>query len=199
MSPFARLSTCTCYLNSQRSPAWLLAAGIVFFALATSPIGCGDDDGGPAPIIRHPQDFLPPGTEAMPKDGNLRTATDTAGLQDIVTGGFENYTSNGFLEMVEQVYSGTVGGASATVRVWIFDMGADENAASLHDLILQEGSWEDWGVLGDEDHRKSGLLGFVTLFRRDNYSVQLDISSNSQDARDLLVLFASHIDQEIQG
>ena len=177
----------------------MVAAFTIFAALLMSPLGCGDDDGGPKPVIRHPQDFLPPGTEAMQKDGNPRTATDAAGLRDIVNVGFEDYTNSGFLEMVEQMYSGTVGGASAAVRVWIFDMSSEENCASLHDLLLQDGAWEDWGVLGDEDHRRTSPLGFVILFRRDNYSVQLDISANSQDARDLLVLFASHIDQEIQG
>jgi hypothetical protein len=136
----------------------------------------------------------------MQKDGAPRTATDAAGLQDIINGGFEDYTSNGFLEFVEQNYTGTVGGTSATVRVWIFDMGTAENTALLHDLLLEEGAWEDWGVLGDEDHRRSTELGSVILFRRDNYSAELTVlGSSSQDARNLLVLFATHIDQEIQG
>ena len=36
------------------------------------------------------------------------------------------------------------------------------------------------------------------LFRRNEYSAQLTISASSQDAKDLVVLFATHIDEEIQ-
>lgn len=198
MSPFARLNAGARHFGPRFFTVWSFAAGIFFLAVSTSFIGCGDD-GNPTPIVSRPADFLPHGTEAMQQEGTPRTATDNAGLRDIVDEGFEYYATNGFLEMVEQMYSGTVGGTSATARVWIFDMGTAENTASLHEQLLQEGSWEDWAVLGDEDHRRSTELGFTILFRRDNYSAQLDINLSSQDARDLLALFANHIDQAILG
>jgi len=194
---FAGLSGNARPLRVGFSPVWFLAAGIAFFILMTSPMGCGDD-GGTKAKIRHPQDFLPPATEAMQKNGPPRTATDTADLQDIVKDGYEVYTNNGFVEMVEQLYQGTVGQESAAIKIWIFDMGTAKNAESLHDELLQKGSWEEWNELGDEDHRQTKLLGFVILFRLDKYSVELEIDSKSQEAEDLLVLFATHIDYEIR-
>jgi hypothetical protein len=159
--------------------------------------GCGGDDGGSKPAIQHLADFLPPGTDAMQKDGSPVTASDVTGLEDIVNGGFEVYVSNGFREMVAQHYSGTVGRSSATVRVWIFDQGSGDNAGSLNEELVREGAWEEVDEIGDDDHRRSELFAFIILFRRDQYSAQVEISANSQDAKDLLVLFATHIDQEM--
>jgi hypothetical protein len=199
MSAFIRPQVAARPSHPRRSLAGLPATWAVLSILMALLIGCGDK-GGPKPIIRRPQDFLPPGTETMQKDGGPRIATDVSGLKDIVGSGFADYTENGFLEMVEQMYSGTVGGTSATMRVWIFDMGTAEDAAGLHVLLLQEDpSWETWNDLGNEDHRRSTPFGYEILFRRDNYSAQLDISVDSQAARDLLFSFATQIDQAIGG
>jgi hypothetical protein len=184
--------------GSWRMPVRARAAGLVLAFLLASMIGCGDD-GGPAPVIRQLVDLLPPGTDTMQKDGDPRTATDASGLKGIVGSESIYYTNNGFLEMIEQMYGGAVGGTGAVARVWIFDMGSAENAAALHEELLQGGSWEEWNDLGDEDHRRSTLLGFQILFRRDNYSAQLDISVTSQDARDVLFLFATQLDEAIIG
>jgi hypothetical protein len=179
----------------------LLALGVVVLILGPFLLACNedDDDNGTNPVIRHPQDFLPPGTQGMPAVGSPRIATDTAGLQDIVNGGFQVYTNNGFQELAEQTYEGTVGSNSATVRIWIFDLGDAANAEALHDELLQEGSWEEWDGVGDAAHRRTELFSHIILFRRDNYSARLDISNSSQDAKDLVVLFATHIDQRIIG
>jgi hypothetical protein len=135
----------------------------------------------------------------MPKDGPSRTATTTQTLQDIVNGGYEVYTNNGFRELAEQKYSGTVGTAAASFTVWIFDMGTAANAEALHDEQTQVGTWEAAGEVGEEDHRQTALFAYTILFRRGKYSVRLESSANSQDAQDLLILFATHVDQEITG
>jgi hypothetical protein len=185
-------------ISPNLSKAPLLLFPLAMLCLVTAlTAGCGGEEGGSQPTIRHPEDFLPPGTAAMQKDGNPRTATDTAGLQDIVDGGFEVYTNNGFREMVEQMYTGNVGGSNATVRLWIFDQSSTENAQALHEDILQEGTWEQSGKIGDAEYRRTVLFASIILFRRNQYSAQLEISANSQDAKDLLVLFATHVDQEI--
>jgi hypothetical protein len=191
-SPNSRLSTSA----RPSRPALPLFSFLAFSFVLAFAAGCGSD-GSSKPAILHPEDFLPPGTEAMQKDGSPRTATDTAGLQDIVNGGFEVYTNSGFREMVEQMYSGTVGGANATVRVWIFDQATSDNAVALHEEILQEGTWEQTDEIGDAQYRRTELFASIILFRRDQYSAQLEISANSQDAKDLLVLFATHVDQEM--
>jgi hypothetical protein len=133
----------------------------------------------------------------MQEDGSPRVATDTAGLQDIVNGGYEIFTTNGFQEMVEQNYEGTVAGTAATMRVWIFDMAETDNATVLHDELTRTGAWEEWSEVGDQAHRRTELFAHIIMFRREQYSVRLDISSSSQEAKDLLSLFATHIDQEI--
>ncbi|MFH1679487.1 MAG: hypothetical protein ABIH26_02440 [Candidatus Eisenbacteria bacterium] len=161
-------------------------------------LGCGgDDEGGTDTVLRHPEDFLPPGTEGMPENGNPSTATDADGLREIVNGGWQIYTNNGFREMVEQLYSGTVGGTSATIQVWIMDVETSENAASLQEELTAESTWENAGVIGDEDHRLTSLFAYTILFRREGYSVQVEISTGTQDSKDLAVLFATHIDGEI--
>ena len=109
-------------------------------ALVLLAAGCGG--GGSEPAILHPEDFLPPGTDAMKKNGVATTATDVSGLEDIVNGGFEVYVSNGFREMVAQDYAGTVGGSSTNIRVWIFDQGTAENEATLNEELVLEGTWE---------------------------------------------------------
>jgi hypothetical protein len=159
--------------------------------------GCGGDEDEPGPTIRHLQDYLPPGTAGMVKDGSPRLATDTAGLQDIVNGGYEVYTNNGFREMIEQRYAGTVGGNSATMKIWIFDQSTRANVLALHDELLQVGIWENWGQAGEEGFERTELFAYLILFRRDEYSVRLEVGNTSQDGKDLLGLFATHIDQEM--
>ncbi len=174
----------------------LVVAGLLLIAMSGSP-GCSKDDNTSGPTIRHPEDFLPAGTDAMAKDGNARIATDTDGLRLIVNGGYQVYTNNGFREVVEQVYSGTVGGSAASVTVWIIDVGSSENADALHRELLQIGTWEEMDELGDEVHNQTALFAYTLLFRRGRYSARLVSSTSSQDAEDLVLLFATHIDQEI--
>jgi hypothetical protein len=172
--------------------------GICLIMIALCGAGCsGDDDGESAPEIRHPQDFLPPGTQGMVKDGNPRTASDTVGLQEIINGGYEDFTNNGFQEMVEQNYAGTVGGNQASIRVRIYDMGAAENTAALHVELTDEGPWQANDEIGDEEDRLRASSYQTILFRRGQYTSELVITDGSQDSMDLLILFATHIDQEI--
>jgi hypothetical protein len=195
-------------LETLRSKTGKLGFWPALLLLLLIPLGCsedpasnddGGDDGGDngGGEIRHPVDFLPPGTSGMPKDGTPTTATDTLGLQGIVNGGYEVYTNNGFQEVVEQMYAGTVGGEATTVRVWIFDMTRAQNAEALHDELLLVGTWVDTGQVGQADHRKTELLSYTILFRRGQYSARIEIYSTSQDAQDLALLFATHIDLEI--
>lgn len=192
-------------MSGRCAADWFLAAGIVLILAAALPLGCGGDDdptgpnGADTTAIHHPEDFLPPGTASMARDGAARVATDIPGLQDIVNGGYEVYTGNGFREMVEQNYSGTVGETAATMKVWIFDVTTPENAVSLNDELLQSGAWEELNQVGEQDNRQSSLFAYTLLFRRNQYSVRLEISTNTQNAKDLLLLFATHIDTEIQG
>jgi hypothetical protein len=178
--------------------AWPLCAALLLGCLL---LACGSDDDGNGntdPVIRRPQDFLPPGTEDMPKSGDPQVATNTGELQDIVNGGYEVYTNNGFQEMAAQLYDGTVSGTAANVTVWIMDQGSAAGAAALHEDLLQVGAWEEYQGLGNAAHRRTELFSHIMLFRRDEYSAQLTISNSSQDAKDLVVLFATHIDEEIQ-
>lgn len=183
--------------SDLRRRALLLAFAATCTLLAVVPAGCSKDEEGNGPTIRRPQDFLPPGTAGMQKDGSPRIATDTASLQDIVNGGYEVYTNNGFQEMVEQLYSGTLGGTATSVKISIFDMVNTQNTITLHEELLQVGTWEEYDQIGDAAHRRTELFAHIFLFRRTGYSVRLEISNSSQDARDLVVLFATHIDQEI--
>ncbi len=174
-----------------------LSAGLFLAALLVTAAGCSKDDNTSGPTIRHPQDFLPAGTEAMPKAGSPRVATDTDGLRLIVNGGYQVYTNNGYREVVEQAYSGTVGSSAASITVWIIDVGSSENADALHDELLQIGTWEEMDELGDEAHSQTALFAYTILFRAAGYSARLVITTSSQDAKDLVLLFATHVEQEI--
>jgi hypothetical protein len=167
--------------------------------LAVALTACNDDDDVTGPELRDLADFLPPGTATLTKAGDPRLASDVASLQDIVNGGFEVYTNNGFQEMIEQLYEGSVGGSVANVKVMIFDQGNAANAAALNEELTLEGAWEAWGEIGDEAHKSGGLFAYIILFRRDEFSIRLDIDGSTQDAKDLLELFATHIDLEITG
>ena len=182
--------------RSRTAFGWALLAAVI---CGTALIGCSSDDETTGPAIRRPRDFLPPGTESMPRDGAPREATDTDGLRLIVNGGFQVYTDHGYREIAEQMYAGTVGQESATVRVWIVDVASAENAEALNEELRQIGTWQDAGEVGDQDHRRTALTGYTVLMRRGAFSVQIDVSLSSQDAQDLAVLFATHIDGEIQG
>jgi len=172
-----------------------LAAALLVLVL----VGCSGDDGAGPDTLR-PQDLVPPGTAEMPKDGAVEVAADQTGLQGIVDGGWQMFTTNGFQEIVRQYYSGTVGGAAATVEVWISDQGTTSNADDLHDDYVQAvGTFVEWNNFADEAHTALGLGSYTIVFRRDRFWSRLSITASSQDAQDLLELFATHIDDEISG
>ena len=182
----------------HHTSATLLAGAALLLLAALLPIACSDDeDNGEQPVIRHPEDFLPPDTGGMIKSGDASVATDAESLQQLINGGFQIYVNNGFVEMVQQIYSGSVGGSTAEITAWIFDQGSTTNAMALHDELLQLGTYEELTGIGDSAHRKDDLFTHTILFRRNNYSSQLVINPNNQDAKDLLQLFATHIDGEI--
>ncbi|MBN2172099.1 MAG: hypothetical protein JW819_12340 [Candidatus Krumholzibacteriota bacterium] len=173
----------------------LLAAGLLVLALA----GCSSDDGAGPDTLR-PEDLVPPGTAEMPQDGAPDVATDQIGLEDIVDGGWQMFTTNGFQEIVRQRYAGTVGGGPANVEVWISDQGTVSDADDLHDDYVQSvGTFIEWAGFADEAHTTLGMGNYTIIFRRDRFWSRLNITASSQDAQDLLELFATHIDDEITG
>ncbi len=187
----------------HQSPVRAIFAAVLLLILGALAVGCSEDsnDNGEQPVIRHPQDFLPPSTSGMLTSGDPSVATDAASLQDVVNGGYETYTNHGFEEMVYQRYEGTVGGTSAMAEVKIFDQGTTANAEALNHEIRQMGlfTWETLSGIGDEAHQGVGLNAYGIIMRRANYTSELTITSSTQDAQELLRLFATHIDTEIQG
>jgi len=162
--------------------------------------GCSEDEGDEQSQIRHTEDFIPPETTGMTKDGPVQIATDQTTLEEIINGGYQFYINNGFQELAAQNYLGTVGTYSnIAMEVWICDVQSAANGAGLHADLMQTGSWEQVDELGDADFRSEALTAYTILFRRGKYFMKLIIDLKTQDAKNLLGLFASHIDQEIAG
>ena len=193
------------YSSTPRRDSSILPiiAAVVVLILGALAAGCTEDsnDNGGQPVIRQPQDFLPPSTSGMLTSGDPSVATDTASLQDVINGGYETYTNHGFEEMVYQRYEGTVSGTSAMAEVKIFDQGTAVHAEALNDEIRQMGqfTWESLSGIGDEAHQGVGLNAYGIIMRRADYTSELTITSSTQDAQELLKLFATHINNEIQG
>lgn len=162
--------------------------------------GCGDDNGGTEPEIRHPQDFFPQSVGGLTRDGSPRTATTETELQDLINGGYETFTSHNFEEFAEQAYMGTVGDAEVNLTAWIFEFETVGDAANLYeDERVDIGGCEGVDEIGNQQELCRALFSLVMQIQRDEYWMRLTITSSSQDARQVLDLIATHIDDEITG
>ena len=78
-----------------------------------------------------------------------------------------------------------------------YEVSPAENTAALHVELTDEGPWQANDEIGDEEDRLRASSYQTILFRRGQYTSELVITEGSQDGMDLLILFATHIDQEI--
>lgn len=188
-------------VRSARSVAGRVVIGFALLCMSMFTFGCSDDDGS-GPVIRNPEDFLPQSVGDMTRDGNPLTATTATELQGHINGGYEVYVENNFQDFAWQAYQGTVGGGQATVDVWIFELATADDARALYD--------EDDHLCGALREELNGIgeqgelcfnpnEGSRVIFQRGKYWVRIYVNNNTQDAKDLVELFATHIDSEIGG
>jgi hypothetical protein len=177
-----------------RLPALLVLAVCVAFA------GCGGDDGGTDPAIRHPQDFVPTQVSGWGQDGEVDTGTTAAELEAIIDGGAEIYGRHGLQEFALADYIGSGAQAGALMKVWIFDMNSGQEALDLYDDgDLANVAVDEFPEVGNQARLSSSLLARLLEFRRETYYVRIEISgaSSPDEARIQLLFFAGNIDQEM--
>ena len=175
--------------------------GLLLFGIVPFMVGCGDDAGKPS--IRHPQDFLPQELGGMTPEGSPTSATTADELRVLIDGGYETYTEHNFQEFALQTYQGTIRESQAEVEVWVFEMPNSDDARALYDDedLLCAAYHEGLSDIGEQ-----GELCYTNewqriQFQRDKYWSRVLVRDYSidaaEDARTVLRLFATHIDQKI--
>jgi len=187
--------------SSSPFPPCPLVTVTFLVLLLVAVAGCGGDDGGSTtPAIRHPQDFFPQEVTGMTLDGSPRTATTDEELEAIIDGGSTIYTAHNFREFAQQGYQGTVDGAQTALTAWIFELATERDSQELHDdEQVQTGNCQNVTDVGEQERLCLSFNSQMIQFQRDKYWVRLTITGASQDARDLMTLVATHIDQKIIG
>jgi hypothetical protein len=123
----------------------------------------------------------------------------------LIDGGYETYAEHNFLEFAMQTYQGTVGGSQADIEVWIFEMASAEDARALYDDddLLCAAHHETLSDIGEQAELCYASQWQRIQLQRDKYWSRVLISNYSteasEDARTVLHLFATHVDQKISG
>ncbi len=200
-----------CVPRLSRSLRLFGLIGVLAVVSLAAFCGCSSDDGdngGTSPTIQQPEDFLPPGDASWARASLTQTASTVAELQAAINGAFTIYEQHGFEEFAGTTYDGTLGAAEVTLRAWIFEMGANAQALSLHDEDHEEirkfppSSVQVINDLGDTARfwEVQGIpyptkgLDFV----RNEYWVRLEVPAPSiNDAEAVLEAFARSIDQDM--
>ncbi|MBD3237624.1 MAG: hypothetical protein GF330_13040 [Candidatus Eisenbacteria bacterium] len=191
--------------GSQSHPL-RLAAGMASLLILVLPLGCGSDEEGGGDVIRHPQDFLVndvAGWEMTP--GTLETALTIDELRDAAVNGSyiaDAVELHNFREWAGAGYLGNLGGGEARVTLWIFEQQSPTDALALYNDsesgIAPPTSESPDQEIGDEARIYVSGLNATTLdFVRGTRWVYILIDRASDDAEQVLQLFAASVDQKM--
>jgi len=157
--------------------------------------GCGDESDGNGTSILTPVDLLPDDNDISGwlTLGSYDEANDNDGLYDIINGGAEVYIDEGFVSAVFQVYRGDIG----IVHLNIYDQGSDINALATYERV-SIGIGMPWDGAGTEARiDEVGLASYTLEFWQQNFFVQVIIEEKTEEALNVVKLFASHISSQI--
>jgi len=174
----------------------------VWLALLLLPVlaHCGgDDDGGVAPEIRKPEDFLPTDVSAW-EQGETCTGTTDGELQEAINGGYTTYARHGMKEFADADFSGTGSLSGATMTVRIFEMNSSQAAEDLYnDPDTVTGTIEENPAVGELARMIGGLATKEIHFVRATYYVSVAVTffGSVDDARSQALFISGNIDQEI--
>ncbi|MBD3182201.1 hypothetical protein GF312_07910 [Candidatus Poribacteria bacterium] len=163
-------------------------------------IGCGgngDDDSDiltPAELIPDDDDI-----RGWKRVGPLEKANDLESLYDIINGETDIFIDNGFVSGAFQIYGNYTGDTFnfAQVKIRIYDQGSVENVAKVYDRV-STGIGIPWNGAGIESRiDDSDIDSYMAEFWQRNYFVQVFIDNKTDDALNVIKLFAVHISREI--
>jgi hypothetical protein len=133
--------------------------------------------------------------------GSGWTANSISELTGYIDGEADIYQRYGFIEAAYQQYGGTVNSQSATLAIYIYNLGSAANALSTYnDPGLEMNGAIDWtGGAGDKSHyaRNSGLSQTLSFIRK-NYFVKLQIDADTDESLNVIKQFALNIDSKMK-
>ncbi|MBM3317180.1 MAG: hypothetical protein FJY75_04940 [Candidatus Eisenbacteria bacterium] len=184
--------------------AFRAALPVALWAILALPLlgaGCGGDGKGTAPVLLHPQDFLPTQVSGWEQAGAPQTGTTDAELQAVINGGYEIYTRHGMKEFAIADYAGSGAQAGAVLRVSIYEMTTAQGALDLYDDgDIRPSTIEAYPAVG-ETARLSPIIptGKALDFVRARYYAKIEISNavSPEEARNQAEFFAGNVDQEM--
>jgi len=159
-----------------------------------------DDDNGSGTLLS-PADLLPDEDDisGWKSFAPYEEAEDFDSLYIFINGGAELYIQNGFISGVFQVYNDCVGDVCGlrVIRVRIYDQGNTDNAQAVYEEV-STGIGIPWNGAGaDARIDESGLASLAVEFWQRNFFVQVIIEEKSDEALNIIKLFAAHISDEI--
>lgn len=165
---------------------------------------CSKKTSSEPPEHQTPLDLLPVDNEisGWTRDGPPETAEDSQELWDMIDGEGQVYLDYGFVECARQVYDGNVQGLPAEIRhLYVFDQGSAENAKAVYD-DERSGTgtaWTDDPAGTEARIDESALFAYSIHFWEESFFVKLTIDQKTEEALDVLKLFARNVSSKIGG
>ena len=175
---------------------------LISIVVAVAITGCSEDSEDDSTPILSPVDLLVDDDDisGWRSIGSYDEANDFDGLYDLIDGGAEQYIDEGFVSAAFQIYESCVGEVCrlAKVTLRIYDQGESENARAVYEKV-STGIGIPWGGAGTEARiDESGLASYTVEFWEQNFFVQVVIDDKSDDALNIVKLFASQVSSEIE-
>lgn len=167
-------------------------------------LSCGGDDDS---SLLEPIDLLPADGEisGWSWDGIPAEATDQSSLYNLIDGGAEEFVAQGFVSGVLHSYRGLLGGAVATVELFIADQGTPSNAKAIFDRRSDRLPFAQDITIGDADEaRIDETVTFDSVVLdlwQDRFYVQASVSGRDAApdlARQTVIQFADNVSRGIR-
>jgi hypothetical protein len=127
-------------------------------------------------------------------------ASSETDLYGRIDGAAPPYVQHGFMEAADQNYSGKVLQDTVTVELKVFDQGAASNAQALYGelsvLMLTPETWQTDKFQEAKIERTQLSIRIVAW--KSKYYVSLSITSNLNEALEVLKIFATNVGSKIK-
>ncbi len=133
------------------------------------------------------------------RSGIYWTANSSSELTDRINGGAEVYTNRGFVEAAMQTYQGKILDNFEMVELFIYDQETVENTKLVFDEISRQlsNSTDLNSSVGIEAKMEYLPGSQKIIFYKSKFFVSISITSDSEEALEVLKIFAASVDSNI--
>ena len=169
---------------------------LICIAILITMSGCKKESEEGKKTVHTPVNLLPGDNDISGwiRENAYDEANDYKSLYALIDGAGEVFIENGFVSAAFQQYAS----GALKVHLRIYNQGSEANARKTYDkLFIGVGiPWDGAGTEARID--ETGLASYMVEFWQRNFFVQIIIEEKTNEALNIVKLFASHVSSQIE-